>query len=214
MDNIIQEAAEDNAYRSRVAIFQKVLIAACILGLVAVISYIWWSSSKAKSEKESVEISELLLDYNKQKTAAPEDEIAQLDKKVAKSSAKFSSFAKLHLAGLNLRQKNYAKAAEVFRSVADSKDSSEVLRHYAKIMLVSIAIDHSKILPKEEIENCIKDLDAPVTPFTDNAKIVKSLYLVKENKFDEARRILSTVLKSPTISDTIKFEAAAILEAF
>jgi hypothetical protein len=112
-----------------------------------------------------------------------------------------------------LRQKNYTKAAEIFRSVADSKDFSEILRHYAKIMLVSIAIDHTDALAKEDVESFVKDLDQPSTPFSDNAKIVKSLYLVKENRTDEARKILSAVLKSPTISDTAKFEAAAILES-
>jgi len=211
MDNIIEEVQDERAYRHRVAIFQKVLIATFVVGVVAIALFVVWSSNKAKKVEESSQMSAMLLNIDGQKNFGMPSEIADLEDKIAKNTTEFVNFARLHLAGIHFRQKNYAKSVEAFRAVLGSTDAPESLRHYARIMLVSIALDHPSVIKQEDLDSYVKDLDVQGTPFVYNAKIVKALYLIKENKTQEAQVILNSIIKAQDVSDVIKVQAAALL---
>ena len=155
----------------------------------------------------------MMLDFAEKNSAERANITAQLEAKIQQNTSEFAYFAKLHLAGLALREKDYLKANECFRFVIDAKSAPALLSDYAKIMLVSIALDHPEVIAKVELDKYIKDLDSANTAFIYNAKIIKSLYFIKENKIKEAQEILASILNSQEVPDVFRVQAAAIMDS-
>lgn len=213
MDNIIGEAQEDSTHLARVGIFRKVLFSALFLGAVGIAVFTFWSSKKADLAKENAKLSELILEFDQQPGPLSQESLSKLSTGISKASREFAPFAQLNLAGLSLREKNYPKAVEALSQIVAEKNCALELSQYAKIMLVSIAIDHDNIVDSAAVQEYLKEIDLPNMPFVGNAKIVKSLYLIKVDRNDDASQVLSSIINSKNFSSVIKVQAAAIADS-
>jgi hypothetical protein len=212
MKDILAEISEDSYYEKKIKIFKNLLFIAAIGGLIAIILLSLYSSREDKINQANTEITHIMLNaMNNPNLKLNEQKLLE---KASLQNIPLINFAKLQLVGINLKEQNFSEAAKNLQEIIVAKKSPEVLKQYAKLMLVSLSLDHENIIPKASLVKYIDDLSDEKIQFSYNAKIIKSLYLTKEGKQDEAKTLLQDVLNKNPLPEAIRDQALAILASF
>jgi hypothetical protein len=209
MHDILEEVALDTSYDKRVKFFKNILVASAVLGFILIISFSIYSSKQSEINKSNSEISAMLLKFiHSQNNDLDKKELIE---KIDLSTGNLASFAKLNLVAIDLNDKNPKQAAEHLQDIVLDKKSSDLLKQYASIVLVSLALDYKDIIKNDDLEAYAAYIDKDNTPLQYNGKILKSLYLIQTNKKAEAKEILKGIITQKAVPESIKIQASAIL---
>jgi predicted negative regulator of RcsB-dependent stress response len=214
MHDILEEVALDTSYDKRVKIFKNILVASAVLGFVLIVSFSIYSSRQAEINKSNSEISAMLLKFiHSQNNDLDKTDLdkKELIEKIDLKSGNLADFAKLNLVALDLKDKNPQQAAKHLQDIILDKKSSELLKQYASIVLVSLALDYKDIIKNDDLEAYVAYIDKDNTPLQYNGKILKSLYLIQTDKKSEAKEILKGIITQKVVPESIKIQASAIL---
>ncbi len=209
MQDILENVQEDMQYQTVVHRFRKFLFFAIMLALVFIVILTVRSFWESKIAEQNNQISSLILALQDQKQL--DDDRSKLESTLEKNNNPFVSFAKLKLAELCMQDKDFAKAALLFKEIIAAKDVNTIVSQYAKIMLVSVCLDHGGILSADELAKYAQDLGSPNEAFYGNGAIVKSLYFISVNQKQEAENLMNILLNNPDVSNLLKVQASAII---
>jgi predicted negative regulator of RcsB-dependent stress response len=212
MNEILDETVAEAMYEKKVDIFKKALFIAVIIGFIIIVSLSLYSSRESKIANLNSEVSNLLF----QSINNPDNQeyINKLLNKIKGQDTTTTNLAKLYLFGLDIKGKNFSNAVVILHEIIASTNAGKIIKNYAKINLVSISLDRPDLVPASYIEKYITEIDIKSLPLARNGQIIKSLYLIKQSKLDEAANILKEISQDPDVSREIQLQAKAIIASY
>ena len=209
MQDILENVEEERKYILRVKFFKQFLALLIIFGIILAVFLSFKSSNDKKLAATNAQLSDLMLSLKGQRQLLAERQ--QLESKLQQEHNPFTSFAKLKLVEFALEESKFQQAAQILEEIIAAQETDEIISNYARLMLVLICLDHNNLILPNKLAEHVKILDQPGFAFAGNAKIVKSLYLIKENRKTEAESLLKELLQNSETLDLLKVQASAII---
>lgn len=187
----------------RYGIPAAVAVAVLILGVLVYYLYV-------NSVREGVEragnafiVAERLLQADK--TEEAKKDFARL---AEESSGPYVPLAKLRLASIALKEGDREGAKAYFQEVASNPDVDDALRSHAALQSVAVEIDE---LDWNTAKNRLSDLMDDTSPYRFSAREMLALVAFRENRFADARQILTALIAEQDAPQGIKQRAQVLM---
>jgi len=214
MTDILEEILNDEKDSKRLTVFRKIfpmIIALTVIIAVIMASYSWISAKKNRQNQEIGDSFVQLLfgEYNDKKLIAN-----LLEEIKGGNENKVSELAALKLAGEQIKSNNSAEATKLLEDIADNNAMSEITRSYARVLYVNLILDVDKLSAQQEnkTREYLQSFDKDTQVFYATATLLKSLFYLKNQQFDLAKKYSMEILGLPRASMIIKDQARAVLE--
>lgn len=214
MTDILDEILNDEKDTKRITLFRKIF--PIIVTLTVIIAFIMagYSWISAKNIRENQEIGDLFVqllsgEYNDKKL------INDLLEEIKEGREnKISELSALKLAGDQIKNNNTIEALKSLENIADNKVMSEITKSYAKILYVNLILDMNDVNAEQEnkTREYLQSFSKDTQVFYATATLLKSLFYLKNQQFDLAKKYSMEILDLPRASLVIKDQARAVIE--
>jgi hypothetical protein len=207
MDDILDETAAEAAYEKKVSLFKTTLLLAGLIGFIIIVLLSIYSIRQSKSQRLASEVSSLLFDAIN--NPSNQGCIQKLFDKISSQDSAITNVAKLYLFSLDLKNQKFGNAVKILHEIIASPKASNIIKNYAKLNLIAMSLDHAQLVPISYIEKYINEIDT--MPLLHNSKIIKSLYLIKQNQQEQAKNLLKNILSDKNVAEAIQIQAQSIM---
>lgn len=212
MTDIVDEAEMDRKEYMKVYYFKKALPYVLVATLIIVIGMVIYEYRKSNSIAHNMDMGDLIVDSIHNIKNDPN--VAMEGLKYVEENAKSyeKDIASLQLAAINIAVKKNKDALASIENILNSKKYSELTMSYARLMWVGIKLDENKL--SEEDQKLMEKYFASFvekSPFYGSAKILEALFLKKNGKKEEAKKVAEVILASDFVPTGVKHEARAVL---
>lgn len=214
MTDILDEILNDEKDTKRITVFRKIfpiIVSLTIVIAVIMAGYSWISAKKTRENQEIGDLFVQLLsgEYNDKKLI-----VSLFEEIKSGKDNKISELSALKLVGDQIKNNNTEEALKSIEDIAANKTMSEITRSYAKILYLNLILDMNDINADQEnkIREYFQFFSKDTQVFYATATLLKSLFYLKKQQFDLAKKYSMEILDLPRASVVIKDQARAIIE--
>jgi len=177
------------------------LLAAIVVGLLALAGYLWWDHSRKQAADENSEKLTLAIDeIEAANLAGAEKHLKELTEGTDANAAA----AKLMRAGIALRQSRNDDAVKLFADVAADGDAPRPYRDLALVR--EVATNFDKMDPQQVVDK-LKPLAVPGNPWFGNAGELVGIAYLKQGKDNLAGPLFAQIARDTKSPETLRRRA-------
>ena len=214
MVDILDEILNDDKDARRFKIFRKILPVVIVITIIialGIAGYSWFSAVKTRHNQEVGDLFVNLVsgdEYNDEKLI-----MNSLEEIKTNGKNKLSELAALKLVNNQMQIKNITEAIKQLEVIINNKEYSEITTSYAKILYISLILDITNLNGAQENKSreYLQYFNKEYQVFYTTATLLKSLFYLKNDQLDLAKKYAFEVLKLPRASGVIKEQAKAII---
>jgi hypothetical protein len=200
---------DENLRRDRMETFAKIygkwLIAAVVLFLAAVGSYLFWQNKQ--QEKAAAQTEELTSIYNDIGAGKVDSAKKRLQPLENAGNDIVRALALLTEAAIALDSNDRATALAKYRAVNNDSGLPEPYRNLALIRSTALEFDQMK---PEDVVSRLEPLTKPGDPWFGSAGELTAMAYLKQGQKDKAARLFAAIANDKQVPDTIRTRAAQI----
>lgn len=174
------------------------LLAAVVVGLLALAGYLWWDHSRKQAAEENSEKLTLAIDEVEAANLAGAEKHLQ---ELAGGSGANAAAAKLMRAGIALRQSRNDDAVKLFAEVAADDGVPKPYRDLALVR--EVATNFDKMNPQQVVDR-LKPLAVPGNPWFGNAGELVAIAYLKQGKENLAGPLFAQIARDTKSPDTLR----------
>jgi hypothetical protein len=122
--------------------------------------------------------------------------------------AGYSSLAKFHIAGAQVKDGKTAEAIATYESLARQPGADDLLKSFAQLQAASLRLSDADYA---EIQNRLTPLAQDDAPFSKSARELLGIAAYRAKKYDEARKYLEPLLIDPNATDAIQDRVKVVM---
>lgn len=177
------------------------LLAAVVIGLLALAGYLWWDHSRKQAADENSEKLTLAIDEVEAANLAGAEKHLQ---ELTGGSDANAAAAKLMRAGIALRQSRNDDAVKIFAEVAADDGAPKPYRDLALVR--EVATNFDKMDPQQVVDK-LKPLAVPGNPWFGNAGELVGIAYLKQGKDNLAGPLFAQIARDTKSPDTLRRRA-------